>query len=102
MAVISNDVPMGAGFDMKSAVPLDGRTIVKVKQDLIDASKWDPVVEFYEGLPVYVEGTDEVYYLVDKTHALVNNVAEASEEAKNAAYACWQKMASYKRGNHSA
>lgn len=96
MAVISNDVPMGAGFDMKSAVPLDGRTIVKVKQDLIDASKWNPIVEFYEGLPVYVEETDEVYYLVDKAHALVNNVAEASEEAKNAAYACWQKMASYK------
>ena len=95
MAVHNNTATLTVGYNITTPNPVDGRTIVSVKTDLIDNTKWNKTVEFYNGLPVYVQATNELYYLMDKEHALVT-LSTATPEQIAAAYDCWKKMASYK------
>lgn len=97
MAVHQNTAPLGTGFQVSTNNPVDNRTIVDYKSQLIDASVWE-ITEFYNGLPIYVKETDEVYYLINKDGSVLINWAnpDLTTEEIDAAYACWQKMASYK------
>ena len=95
MAVHVNTATLTVGYNITTPNPVDGRTIVNVKTDLIDDTKWNKTVEFYNGLPVFVQSTQELYYLLDKEHALVT-LESATADQIAAAYACWGRMASEK------
>ena len=92
MAVINNSVDLAVAFNLKTPNPLDGRTVVNNKEDLIDNTKWNLVTELYNGLPVYVRNTKEYFLLADKDHALVT-LKTATGEQKKTAYSCWVEVA---------
>jgi hypothetical protein len=92
MAVITNSANLAVGYNINTPNPIDGRTVVENKSDLIDDTKWNASTEFYVGLPVYVKNTNEFYILNNKTGVLVT-LSSATDEQKATAYACWTKMA---------
>ena len=95
MAVIKNSVDLPVAYNLKTPNPLDGRTVVNTKTDLIDNTKWIASAEFYVGLPVYVKDTNEFYILNKKDDEVTVDLSSASETQKNAAYSKWTKIATF-------
>ena len=95
MAVIKNSVDLPVAYNLKTPNPLDGRTVVDTKTDLIDNTKWIASAEFYVGLPVYVKDTNEFYILNKKDDEVTIDLSSASETQKNAAYSKWTKIATF-------
>ena len=95
MAVIKNSVDLPVAYNLKTPNPLDGRTVVDTKTDLIDSTKWAASDEFYVGLPVYVKDTNEFYILNKKDDEVTVDLSSASETQKNAAYSKWTKISTF-------
>ena len=95
MAVIKNSVDLPVAYNLKTPNPLDGRTVVDSKTDLIDNTKWIASAEFYVGLPVYVKDTNEFYILNKKDDEVTIDLSKASETQKNEAYSKWTKIATF-------
>lgn len=103
MAVITGTVQIGYNYGLKTPVPIDARTKVYSKNDLIDKTKWSYAEEFFTGLPVWVDNStnaDEngMYILSALRGKDVNlvDISSASPTQKENAWACWTKLPSQK------
>ena len=103
MAVITGTVGIGYNYGLKTPVPIDARTKVYSKNDLIDKTKWSYAEEFFTGLPVWVDNStnaDEngMYVLSALKGKDINlvNLSTATPTQKENAWACWTKLPSQK------
>ena len=78
--------PFSGNLELQKGAPIDSRTVVEYKSDLINTGDiWnakDGSKYLYDGLTVYVKDTDELYTLIDASNY------------SNSDYSSWKKIAS--------
>ena len=102
MAVITGTVEIGYNYGLKTPVPIDARTKVYSKNDLIDKTKWSYAEEFFTGLPVWVDNSTNAdengMYVLSALKGKNINLVDLTDPSANrdAAFDCWTKLPSQK------
>lgn len=92
MSITRNSAALAVGYNINTPNPIDARTVVDTKQDLIDASSWGTDYNQYKGLITYVKDESAFYALTGDTTQSLIQFAKADEDAKKTAYTQWTKI----------
>ena len=92
MAITKNSAALAVGYNINTPNPIDARTVVDNKQDLIDAKSWGTDYNQYKGLITYVKDDNAFYALTGDTKLSLIQFANASSDEKNTAYNQWTKI----------
>lgn len=95
MALFQNSANLTVGYNVNTPCPIDCRTVLQYRTDLINTATWSGLGNpLYTGLVSYVKEDSSLYILVSSNPipGLVD-VATATEAQKEAAYKMWVKLA---------
>lgn len=92
MAITINSAKLSVGYNINTPMPIDARTVVDYKEDLISEKSWANYSQ-YKGLITYVKNTNEFYALTgDTAKSLIEITSSTTNDAKNDAYAQWTQL----------
>ena len=95
MALFKNSALLTVGYNVNTPCPIDGRTVLEYRTDLINSATWSALGNpLYTGLISYVK-EDASLYMLTSTNPIPKlvDVTKASEASKEAAYKMWTKLA---------